>query len=110
MLRGLVPLSEMARLLGISKGHLANLEAGRKIPDEERARDLLRRGFHLPQREVTRLILEVQLRDYGLRDRVLRQLVIDLIQRRVPAPIRQELRWLYRNYADKRAGGLAPHK
>jgi transcriptional regulator with XRE-family HTH domain len=98
-LRGSTPLTEMAARLGISKGYLANLEAGRKIPPEARARALLQQGFGLPAPAVTRLLLEVQLGDAGLHDPELRQLVIALIQQTLPASVQQELRQLYRRSA-----------
>jgi transcriptional regulator with XRE-family HTH domain len=102
-LRGPVSQPEMARRLGISEGYLSKLETGRKVPAEARAHALLCLGFALPPKEATRLLLDVQLADHGLRDPELRQLVIDLIQKRMPSVVRRELRQLYRRYASPKA-------
>jgi transcriptional regulator with XRE-family HTH domain len=101
-MRGSTPLRELAQRAGLSYSYLSNLEAGRKIASEERARQILRRGFDLEEPDTTRLILGVQLYDLGLRDNDFRQLVIDLIIDSVPTRVREQLRKLYHRYADGR--------
>ena len=82
--------------MGLSYSHLANVEAGRRTLSEPRARQVLRRGFRLGEKEADRLLLEVHLLDHGLKDPTLRRLVIDLAQGRVPATVRRQIAQLYR--------------
>lgn len=98
-LRGTLPLVAVARRIGISKGYLANLEAGRKVPTAARARRMLERGFGLTGPALARAIAEVELQDLGLADPELRALALDLILGAVPTTAESRLRRVYRSYA-----------
>lgn len=101
-MRGTAPLDLIAARTALDTGYLASLEAGRHVADEFVARLILKGGFKLEEQDVTRLILGVQLYDLGLREHDLRQLVIDIIQKRTPPQVREEVRRLYRSYASYR--------
>jgi hypothetical protein len=98
-LRGTTPLATIAKRTTFDEGYLASLESGRRVADEFTARHVLARGFELDKSDVTRVILGVQLYDIGLRDPDFRQLVVDLVVKKTPAPVRDKLRRLYRSYA-----------
>lgn len=72
------------------------MEAGRRVPSERRARQILRRGLLLDPKVADRALLEAHLLDHGLRAKALRELVLDLAGGRVPEPVRRELLALYR--------------
>ena len=107
-LRGPLGQSETARRIGLSKGYLANLEAGRKVPTEARARRMLERGFGLTGPALDRTIAELRLLDLGLADPELRALALDLIAGRVPADVLSHLRKLYRRYSGRDSLGPEP--
>jgi transcriptional regulator with XRE-family HTH domain len=95
-LRGETPLLLVAQRLGLAPEYVAQVEAGQVLVDPETARRLLRQGFAVHRQDVGRLILGVQLYDLGLRDNEIRQLVIGVIRKEWPAPVREELKQLYR--------------
>lgn len=97
-LRGETPLRTVAQRAGISPGYLSNVEAGRRVPSERRARQILRRGLLLGPKEADRALLEAHLLDHGLRAKGLRELVLDLAGGHVPEPVRRELLALYRSH------------
>ena len=97
-LRGRTPLSEVAARAGLNEEYLTNLEAGEVPVDETLARQILRDGLDLHRKDINRLILGLHLYDLGLKDNDLRQLVIALIRRELPAAVRAELKELYRRY------------
>ncbi|HSC20951.1 MAG TPA: helix-turn-helix domain-containing protein [Solirubrobacterales bacterium] len=95
-LRGRTPLPEVAHRMQLAASELTEIEAGRVPVDRPTARRLLRRGFALPRMDVERLILGVELYDLGLKDNEIRQLVIAVIRKELPEPLREELKALYR--------------
>jgi transcriptional regulator with XRE-family HTH domain len=97
-LRGRTPLSGIATRAGLDVNDLTRLESGDTVPDESLARQILRDGFALPRKDINRLILGVYLYDLGLKDNDLRQLVVALIRRELPAAARADLKALYHRY------------
>src|SRR5688572_22165982 len=98
-LRGETSLSTVAERAHFDELYLAQVEEGEVAVDEATAGQILRESFDLNRSDTDRLILGIQLYDLGLRDNQLRQLVIDLIRKETPQPIRSELRQLYQRYA-----------
>jgi hypothetical protein len=74
------------------------VEAGQVLVEEKLAWQILRRGFDLPRPDADRLLLGIQLYDLGLKDNAIRQLVIAVIRKEMPADIQDELRQLYERY------------
>jgi transcriptional regulator with XRE-family HTH domain len=100
-MRGQVSIAELAEKAGVYPEALAKVEAGRLSPDEGMVRLILGRGLGLPREDVDRTGLGLRLYDLGLRDNDIRQLVIDVLQRRIPDAARAELKRLYRGYAGR---------
>jgi hypothetical protein len=97
---GAVPMEQVAERTGFDLRYLRNLVERRQIADELVARHILKTGFRMEEPDVDQLILGIQLFDLGLRDNEFRQLVIDLIRKTTPVPVREQLRRLYRSYAE----------
>ncbi len=103
-LRGTTSLTLLAERTALDVTYLASVEAGRRVADEFVVRHILTKGFALDRSDTQRLILGIQLYDLGLRDNELRQLVVDLILKTTPGKTREQLRTLYRGYADRMQG------
>jgi transcriptional regulator with XRE-family HTH domain len=97
-LRGRTPLPELAARTGLEEPYLSQIETGAIVPDEAVVRQILHDGFQLDRKDIHRLILGLQLYDLGLKDNELRQLVIAVIRRELPAAARAELKEFYRRY------------
>jgi hypothetical protein len=95
-LRGKTPLATIAQRSQLDAQFLENVEAGQVFLDETMAHTLLRHGFDLHPKDTNRLLLGVQLYDLGLKDNDIRQLVIALIRKELPPPVRDELKRLSR--------------
>ena len=98
---GNLPLAELARRTALDEQYLERIEAGRLVTEVVIVRHILFKGFRLERPYVQRLVLGIQLFDLGLRDNDLRQLTVDLITRRTPPRIREQIRALYHRYADR---------
>lgn len=99
-MRGVTPLSTIAKRTAVDEGYLLSVERGQIIADELLVRQILRQGFDLDKHDTTRVVLGIALYDLGLRDSDLRQLVIDLITRDTPAGVRERAKRLFRSYTD----------
>jgi hypothetical protein len=98
-LRGETPLETIGEHAGLEAEYLANLEANRLPIDEVMARHILQRGFDLDEQDTGRLILGIQLYDLGLKDNEIRHLVIGVIRKETPPPVRAELKRLSHHYS-----------
>jgi transcriptional regulator with XRE-family HTH domain len=98
-LRGKTSLSTVAERAHLDELYLVQVEEGDVAVDVATARQILQQGFGLNRPDTDRLILGIQLYDLGLKENDLRQLVIDLIRKETPPPIRTEIKQLYRRYA-----------
>lgn len=97
-LRGQTPLSALAELARLAPEELERIEAGRVPVEEALARRILKDGFALKKPDIDRLLLGIQLYDLGLKDNDIRQLVIAVIGKELPAALQEELRQLYRRF------------
>jgi transcriptional regulator with XRE-family HTH domain len=92
-------LREIERRTGLSHSYLSKIERGKNVPSEERAGQILGRGFGLDEKAIRRALLEVSLEDQGLEEEELRRLVADLIQGSLPRTVLRRMLLLYRSRA-----------
>jgi transcriptional regulator with XRE-family HTH domain len=109
-LRGGATLREIEQRTGITHSHLSKIERGATVPSEERAGQILRRGFGLNEDEIRRALLEVSLEDQGVEEDELRHLVADLIQRSLPQAVLRRMFLLYRSRAARRPPRRRPRR
>lgn len=109
-MRGKLPLQELARRARVPFGILERIAAGKQVPEEAQARQILRMGLELTPEDVERTLLGLRLYDLGLRDNGVRELVTDEILGRLPLPIRARLFRLAGEYESRKApeDGRAP--
>lgn len=100
-MRGSTSLTEIADRTTLDESYLARVEGGRAVADEFVVRHILAKAFDLERRDITRVVLGIQLYDLGLRDSDLRQLTVDLITQDAPTKVRERAKQLYREYAGR---------
>ena len=106
-LRGTVPLREVGRRCGLSYSYLAKVEAGRKVLGAERARRVLRDGFGYPDAAAESALIQVGLRDLGLKDPALRRLVAGLVEGSLPDALSRSLSRMADRYRVPEASSAA---